>query len=88
MILEIPLKGSLAQRMSLTGEVPMGKGVLSNTYMKSYWSMKQQGNPLDVAVERQALNNELVPNYPLDEKSKVKVLTVKERDPPMKHFAL
>ena len=81
-------KGSLAQRMVMIGKIPMGKAVLSNTAMKSYWSMKQQSNPLDVAVKRQALNNELVPNYPLDQKSRIKVLTIKEKEPPMKYFTM
>ena len=54
------------------------------------WFEKQQGNALDIAIERQTLNDELIPNIPLDVFGKKKELKQYEarKNPQMKYFIM
>ena len=51
---------------------------------------KQQGDLLDIAIERQTLNDELIPNIPLDVFGKKKELKQYQtkKDPQMKYFVM
>ena len=82
-------KGELARRAMMYGEIPFGRGMRSDMYGIS-WFKKQQGNALDIAIERQTLNDELIPNIPLDVFGKKKELKQYEarKNPQMKYFIM
>jgi hypothetical protein len=55
-------KGELTRRAMLTGEIPLGRGMKPDMYGYN-WFKRQQGDLLDIAIERQTLNDELIPTY-------------------------
>ena len=73
----------------MTGELPFGRGMKADMYGIN-WFKKQQGDLLDIAIERQTLNDELIPNIPLDVFDKKKELKQYEarKNPQMKYFIM
>ena len=82
-------RGELARRAMMTGELPLGRGMKADMYGFN-WLKKQQGDLLDIAIERQTLNDELIPNIPLDVFGKKKELKqyLTKKDPQMKYFVM